>query len=64
MEARPLLEKDADIVIGMHYDPVDFIRKYMLRWLERMELEGILVPPGSYDVRRSSPFTCSGTGSC
>jgi len=64
VEARPLLEKDADIVIGMHYDPVDFIRKYMLRWLERMELEGILVPPGSYDVRRSSPFTCSGTGSC
>ena len=51
MEAFPLFEKDTDIVIGMHYDPVDFIRKYMLRWLERMELEGTPLPPGSYDVR-------------
>ena len=48
MDARPLFEKDTDIVIGLNYDPVDFIRKYMLRWLERMELEGILLPPNYF----------------
>ena len=52
VKAFPLFEKYTDIVIGMHYDPVDFIRKYMLRWLERMELEGTPLPPGSYDVRQ------------
>ena len=51
MEARPLYEKDSDIVIGMYYDPVFFIPKSMVRWLERRELEGKPLPPGSYDVR-------------
>ena len=49
--AHPLFEKDTDIVIGMHYDPVDFISKHMARWLERQELEGKPLPPGSYDLR-------------
>ena len=51
VEARPLYEKDTNIVIGMYYDPVLFIPKSMVRWLERRELEGKPLPPGSYDVR-------------
>ena len=49
--AHPLFEKDTDIVIGIHYDPVDFISKHMARWLERQELEGKPLPPGSYNLR-------------
>ena len=49
--AQPLYEKDTDVVIGMYYDPVTFLPKNMSRWLERRELEGKPLPPGSYDLR-------------
>ena len=51
MEAMPLYEKDTNIVIGMYYDPVKFIPKNMVRWLERRELEEKPLPPGSYNLR-------------
>ena len=56
VEAMPLYEKDTDIVIGMYYDPVRFIPKNMVRWLERRELEGKPLPPGSYDLRFKVSF--------
>ena len=56
--AQPLYEKDSDIVNGMYYDPVMFIPKNMSRWLERRELEGNPLPPGSYNlVFKVSSFT-------
>ena len=49
--SNPLFEKDTDIVIGMYYDPVSFISKHMARWLERREMEGKPLAPGSYILR-------------
>ena len=51
VEAHPLYEKDSDVVIGMHYDPVAFIIKHMSRFIERRELEGSPLLPGSYNLR-------------
>ena len=31
---------DPDIVNGMYYDPVEYITRHMVRWLECRELEG------------------------
>ena len=47
----PVQQPGTDIVIGMYYDPVNFVTKHMERWLERRELEGSPLPPGYYRVR-------------
>ena len=47
----PVHQPGSNVVIGMYYDPVDFVIKHMERWLERRELEGSPLPPGYYRVR-------------
>ena len=51
VQAHPLYQKDSDIVIGMFYDPLEYIPKHLERWLKRRELEGSPLPPGYYKVR-------------
>ena len=51
VQALPLFEKDTEIVTGMYFDPVEYLPRYMERWLERRELEGKPLASGFYKVK-------------
>ena len=39
-----------NIQCGVVFDPMEFIPKYILRFLKRQEMEGNVIPPGNYEV--------------
>ena len=51
VESLPLFDKDTGGQIGRYLDPKEFIPLHMTRWLQRMEMEGKLPPPGNYHMK-------------